>query len=266
MYSIIPCQEKHGSVEENFSILDAPEARVTLQCAFADRHALVADLLLNRRPWPYYSAPFLPLATTCQIHNLETSYTTDATQQLAYYQTSEVTVNYTSKFQDLYAEEIEPTSEYQSVDNTLFRWADGTALSDNTQVGFLRRGLILSKTFFDVLDPLPQEFIDYVGFVNSDTIINSMGFTFTPETLLYCPPHLSRTVRFDSTNAWKLTVRFVYKKPLPSNDTYPGWNTFWNAGNELHERIYVKPNHFGSGRLGGLYTQYEKVPFIGIFF
>lgn len=266
MYSIIPCQEKHGSVEENFSILDAPEARVTLQCDFADRHALVADLLLNRRPWPYYSAPFLPLATTCQIHNLETSYTTDATQQLAYYQTSEVTVNYTSKFQDLYAEELEPTAEYQTIPNSSFRWDSGGAVSEDTPIGFLRRGLILSKTFFDVLDPLPQEFIDYVGFVNSDTIVNSMGFTFTPETLLYCPPHLSRTVRFDSTNAWKLTVRFVYKKPLPSNDTYPGWNTFWNSEQMLHERIFAKPNVFGSGSPGGLYTQYEKVPFIGIFF
>lgn len=266
MYSIIACSEKHGTVQENFSILEAPEASVTLQCDYADRYALVADLLLNRRPWPYYSAAFLPLATTCQIRNIETNYTTDASQQLIYYTTSEVTVNYTSKFQDLYAEELEPTSEFQNVDNTLFRWASGAPLSENTEVGFLRRGLILAKTFFDVLDPLPQEFVDYVGFVNSDTIVNSMGFEFTPETLLYCPPHLSRTVRFDSTNAWQLTTRFVYKKPYPSIDPFPGWNTFWNPTEGLHERIYAKPNAFGSGSLGGLYTQHPKIPFTGVFF
>ena len=266
MYSIIPCQEKHGSVEENFSILEAPEARVTLQCAYADRYALVADLLLNRRPWPFYSAPFLPLATTAQIHNIETNYTTDASQQQIYYVTSEVTVSYTSKFQDLFAEELEPTSEFQTIDNTLFRWQSGAPLSEDTQVGFLRRGAILTKTYYDVLDPLPQEFIDYDGFVNSDTVINSMGFVFTPETLLYVPPHLSRTVRFDSTNAWQLAVRFVYKKPYPSEDPFPGWNTFWNPSTMLHERIYAKPNAFGTGSLGGNYTQHPSAPFTGIFF
>lgn len=267
MYSIIPCQEKHGSVQENFSILDAPEASVTLQCAYGDRYTLVSDLLLNRRPWPYYSAPYSPLATTCQIRNIETNYITDASQQQIYYDTSEVTVHYTSKFQDLYAEELEPTAEYQQIDNNLFRWQNGTPLSENTEIGFLRRGFTLVKTFYDVLDPLPSQLMDYVGCVNSDLFINSMGFIFTPETLLYCPPHLSRTVRFDSTNAWQLTLRFVYKKPIPSNDPFPGWNTFWNPNTQLHERIVCKIQKFGSlvSTLGPYY-QYPLVPFSPVFF
>lgn len=266
MYSIIPCSEKHDSVEENFSVLDAPEARVTLQCDYQDRYNLVSDLLFNRRPWPYYSATFAPLATTCSIVNIATKYTNDSSGQLIYYETSEVTVNYTSKFQDLYSEEIEPTSEYQQIDNKLFRWKSGGPLSEDTEVGFLRRGLILSKTFFDVLDPLPSSLIDYVGYVNSDTVVNSMGFVFTPETLLFVPPHLSRTVRFDSTNAWQVGTKFIYKKPQPSDDPNPGWNTFWNPSTQKHERIVAKPNAFGNNSQPQNYNQYPTRPFIGAFF
>jgi len=266
MYSIIPCAEKHDSLEENFSILEAPEARVTLQCAYADRYALVSDLLLNRRPWPYYTAPFMPLATTCSITNIPGKYTTDATKQAIFYETSEVTVNYTSKFQDLYSEEIEPTSEFQTIDNKLFRWVSGGPLSEDTEVGFLRRGLMLSKTYFDVLDPLPDFLISYVGFVNSDTVVNSMGFVFTPETLLFVPPHLSRTVRFDSTNAWQVGTKFMYKRPFPSDDPNPGWNTFWNPSTQLHERMVVKENMFGFGTPSEPYYQYPLAPFTSVFF
>lgn len=266
MYSIIPCSEKHDSVSEDFSILDAPEARVTLQCDYADRYALVSDLLLNRRPWPYYIAPFVPLATTVQIVNIPGKYTTDASTQLAFYERSELTVNYTSKFQDLFSEEIEPTSEFQSIDNKLFKWQSGGPLSEDTEVGFLRRGLMLSKTYFDVADPLPNFLIDYTGFVNSDTVTNSMGFIFTPETLLYVPPSLSRTVRFDSTNAWQVGTKFMYKRPFPSNDEFPGWNTFWNPATQLHERMISKQNAFGSGSPSEPYFQYPKLPFGGVFF
>ena len=267
MYSIIPCKEKFGSVDENFSILEAPEAKVTLQCDFADRYVLVADLLLNRRPWPYYSGLFMPLATNCSIVNLDTTYTTYASAPVIYYAGySEVTVIYTSKFQDLYSEELEPYTEFQKVPNKSFRWQSGGLLSDEQEVGFLRRGVTLSKTYYDVLDPVSQDFIDYVGFVNSDYVVNSMGFTFAPETLLFTPPHMSRTVRFDSTNAWQLNVKFMYKKPYPSDDPFPGWNTFWNPDTQLHERMVVLPNTFGSGALGGNYIQYPSAPFNGVFF
>lgn len=267
MYSIIPCTEKHDTVEENFSILEAPEARVTLQCDYADRYFLVADLLLNRRPWPYYIAPFVPLATTCSIVNIPGKYATDGSQQLIFYDRSEVTVNYTSKFQNLYSIELEPTTEFQQVDNKLFKWQSGGPLSEDTEVGFLRRGIIVSKTFYDVMDPLVGAILDYVGLVNSDTVFEPLlGFTFTPETLLYTPPHLSRTVRFDSTNAWQIGVKFMYKRPFPSEDANPGWNTFWNPSTQLHERMITKSNAFGSGSPSQPYLQYFKAPFTGVFF
>ena len=267
LYSIIACSEWHDSREENFSILEAPEAHVTLQCAYADRYALVADLLLNRRPWPYYIAPFMPLATSCVIRNIPSKYNTDLTTlQTMNYLQSLVDVRYSSDFQNLYSEELEPTTEFQQVDNKNFRWESGGLLSEDTEVGFMRRGFCLSKTFYDVLDPISANFVDYVGCVNSDTVINSMGLIFTPETLLFTPPHLSRTVRFDSTNAWQINTKLLYKKPFPSDDENPGWNTFWNPDQNIHERLVRKPGAFGSTSFGGLYEQYPTLPFNGFIF
>lgn len=267
MYSVIPCAEKHESREEDFSILEAPEARVTLQCAYEDRYALVTDLLLNRRPWPYYIAPFMPLATSCSISNIPTNYSLfDASGQTMNYLMSEVTVTYTSKFQDLYSEELEHTSEFEKLDPKNFKWQSGNLLSEETEVGFLRRGVTLSKTWYDVLDPLPTFLLNYMNCVNADTCVSSTGFVFTPETLLFTPPHLSRTVRFDSTNAWQVNVKMVYKKPLPSDDPSPGWNTFWNSGKMKHERMIALSGAFGEGSSEQEYVQYQLQPFNGFVF
>lgn len=268
MYSIIPCSEKHGTAEEDFSILEAPEAKVVLQCDYNNRYALVSDLLLNRRPWPYYIAPFMPLATSCSITNIPTGdYTTDSSGQLILYDVSEIAVTYTSKFQDLFSEELEPNTEFQTIDNKNFTWDDDSPLSEGTEVGFMRRGVTLSKTFYDVLDPLSGALLDYIGCVNSDTVVSSTGLIFTPETLLYTPPHLSRTVRFDSTNAWQINCKFIYKKPFPSNDSFPGWNTFWNPSKQTHMRMKSKQMTFGGVvQPASLYYQYQKKPYTGVFF
>lgn len=259
LYSIIPCSEVHDSVEENLSIFDPSSCRVTLQCAWADRYNLVDDLLLNRRPWPWYIAPYVPLATSCSIKNIPSNYTQDG-QGIDYLE-SLVTVEYSSKFSDLFSEEIEPTASMDQYDAKLFTWnnTNNTPLQPNEAPSRLVRGLILSKTYYDILDPLPPELLTYVGCCNSDIYVSTTGLVFEPQTLLYTPPHLQRTVRTDGTRAWQLNVKFQF---MP----YPGWNTFWNPSDQQYEQIRVKQTKWnGVVQPSQIFEPNPPVPFTGVF-
>lgn len=264
LFSIVPCNEVHGTREENLSILDAPECKVTLQCDYLARYDLVTDLLLFQRTWPYFISPYIPRAVSCSITNIPTKYIQD--QQCVVYEQSLVAVTYSSKYPDLFSEELEITNEFQDLDPNDFTWVDGTPLSQGMTPGFLRRGIIISKTFYDVLDPLSPLFIKYAspkgqnggGAVNSDYVTNSMGFVFEPETLLYTPPRLSRTVRFDSTNAWQVNCKLVH------NPT--GWNNFWNQTKIQYMNIKTKANKFGANTPAQIYKPYPPMPFTGFLF
>lgn len=264
MYSIIPCAEKHGSVQEDFSILEAPTASVTLQVEYANRYDLIADLLLNRRPWPFYVAEFVPLATTATIVPIPAQYLPDFSGQVILYTgLVDVTVGYTSKFQDLFSDEIESTANFQTLNANNFVWNDGlnTPLLEGQEPGFLRRGHILARTFYDVLDPLNPAIFDYENCVNEDQVISTMGFVYEPETLLYLPPSgLTRTVRFDSTNAWQVPVKFQYKPP-------PGWNYFFNDQKQQYMQVRTKQSTWNNVSVPSqIYKPFTPVPFNGIFF
>ena len=257
LFSIVPCAEKHGTREEEFSILESPAAKVTLQCDYADRYALVTDLLLNRRQWPFYVAAIIPVAVSAQIEDIPTQYGTDG--QTCTYLQSDITVTYSSKIPTLFSEELEPTAQFQEVDARNFIWANGVPLTQGEAPGFLNRGLSLVRTLYDVLDPLPPQLLSYVGCCNLTQYISSLGLVFEPQTLLYTPPNLSRTVRFTGDNAWQVAMKFMY---MPN-----GWNNFWNASAQQYMQIRSKATKwFGVPVPSSIYEPYPPREFNGVFF
>ena len=59
-----------------------------------------------------------------------------------------------------------------------------------------------------------------MGSVNATTVVSpTIGLSFAPETLLYTPPTLSRSISTDVIEAWRAVLTFQYKAS--------GWNKFW---------------------------------------
>jgi len=231
-YSVVPCAEEHGTAKENFSVIDSPTASVTLRCAWVDRHALVADLLNNQRQWPgFFGYAVVPTAANAVITPFPAKNTTSG--QTIDYDDALVAVNYNTETTDLFSEELEPNVEFSPLDYKQFRWgnANGVPLLEGEAPGRQVRGMNLVRTLFQQ-SSVPSEIFDLVGYVNNAAIADPYwGNTWGAETLLYTPPHLSRTVQSNGNNAWTIILRFSYK-PM-------GWNQFWRAGTQAYSRIFI---------------------------
>lgn len=231
IYSIIACCEEHGSPVEPW----APEGSspsVFLRCTWALRHALVADLLGNRRVWPYGLGADPPVATTAVIR-------TDMSQgivsgQSISYVNAVVEVGYSSSNEE-YSESLEPTAEFITLDYKRFRWGadDGDPIQEGEAPGRLVRTFNLVRSASRVV-AVPITALTLPGAVNDAVYVSALlGLTFPAETLLFQPPQLSRTLTVGGDNAWNMTTKFTYKAE--------GWNTYWRASADppAYERMYL---------------------------
>lgn len=238
-FSPVECYEERGTVSEDASI-EGHTASVTLRTPFAKRYDLVTDLLLYGRPWPYAPVPaYAPFAQTCAIKPALGKQTQAGQGSL--YQDALVTVNYGQKAhevdnagQKIYSEEIEPTVEFQTLDHKQFRWgtAGGDMLLPAEAPGRLIRGFNYVKTFFAVRNPPAVPLLALMGHVNNAQIASELlPFVFEPETLLYAPPHMSRSFSIGGNVAWTVKVKFTFKAE--------GWNKFWRAESGAYEDLIV---------------------------
>jgi len=247
------CAEEAGSMKEDFDDEHGlMKASVTLRCAYADRHALVANIVGNRRPWPKGSPGPVPLASTASIVPVMTPGLASG-DELIVYGESLVTINYNTKIVDQFSESIEPTSEFLTLDHRWFRWSPysgpigiqvGTGSGADTIVftdydppreeeapGRQMRGINFVRTDFNQVT-VPQEIVDYTGCVNSDTVTWSLlGLTSDPETLLYLPPSITTKVDSSNTRKFDITKKFNYN---PN-----GFNKYFRAATGNFQYIYV---------------------------
>jgi hypothetical protein len=249
----IAAREVHASVTENWGA-DEITASVELQLPWANRHALVFDLIGNAREWPHGSFTAKPRAVSAVISPFSAFYTTDGDEELMTYEDAFVTVNYSSaQGEDLLAESLEPTAEFFPLDHKRFRWSavDGDPLAENEAPGKLIRGLNIVRTFFKVA-ALSTDLLDLVGTVNDGALVTPLlGLTFAAETLLYTPPNLSRTIKTDGTGfAWNVTMKHNYKPQT--------WNKFWRSKTEAWEEIV-------DYETGAVYKNYPPEDHSGIF-
>ena len=117
MFSAIPCAEEHPSYGEDAS-LEAWNASATLRCNWADRYALVTDIVGNSRPWPYIAGG--PQAFSASIVPFASAPTAQLGQGMAYPHAL-VSVNYSMEAKNLISESIEPTAEFIKLDYKQFR-------------------------------------------------------------------------------------------------------------------------------------------------
>jgi hypothetical protein len=250
-YSVVSCAEEHATYNEGWAE-DGLDCQATLRCDWANRHALVADILGTPRPWPYGGFVAPPYARSASVVPDETSAAQNG--QGFTYTDALVTVNYTSDQEvDLISESLEPVAEFITLDYKRFRWdsANGEPLIEGEAPGKLVKTLKLVRTHYKLEPPIPVTLLSLVGSVNHVQYNSALlGLSFAAETLLYGAPNLTRTITTAGAKAWDLTLTFTYRPTL--------WNKFWRAKTELYERIY----HV----YGGLYYMYPLNDFSDFLF
>jgi len=235
LYSVVDCAEEYAAEDENFDIntLDIT-ATAQVRCAYASRHALISDVLINRYPFPKASDlgnPPRAYAASCKP--VKGTYTT--TGQSADYVDALVTIKYSTKHLEAYSEELEPTAEFLKQDHRLFKWADnGDPLLEGEAPGKKMNGMNLARTIFRANPPLPPSLLTLPGYCNAGAYASAtLGLTFASETLLFGQPKISRTIRVDGAGMqFKVAMRFTFKSQ--------GWNKFWRAKTQAWTRILLK--------------------------
>lgn len=255
IYSLIDCSEEHTTVGENFTLESGMAASVMLRCNWADRHALVEDILGGGRVYPNTGFLNPPLAASAAIKPAPTNY--GVTGQSIDYVHALVTVNYSNEVEktgtDLVSESLEPTIEFLTEDYRRFRWsaADGDPLLEGEAPGRQFHSLNLVRTLYNVVS-MPAAVRTAIGGVN-DAVYNSalLGLTWNAEELLYHPPNLSRVIKTDGIAGWTLTMKF--------SDKPEGWNKYWRAKTQTWEAIFLADG-------GGEYKSYPPKSFASILF
>lgn len=235
-YSSIDCAEVKDSADEKYDDdRGVMSASVTLMCAWANRHLLVADVCGSRRPWPGGAAAIVPVAQTASIKPHPSQGTVASGSQQINYDQALVTINYSTKLADLISESIEPTSEFITLDHRLFRWGsgNGTPLREEEAPGLLVRGMNLVRNEMDVDEgDIIADLFDLVGSVNIAPYVSSLlNRTFAEGTLLYAPPTINRKVDSLNTAKYDVTKKFTIK----SND----WNAYFRPLTGTYDNIYL---------------------------
>ena len=228
----IACYEEAGSRKESWKNTSMTGS-VVLDCAWADRYALMADIMGTPRAWPGCAAA---IATQFDIDPDGTLQigTTDGSDMI--YEGAVCSITYsTDESQDLWDESIEPNVEFITLDHKRFTWtnAKGPQLQENEAPGRQQFSTALVRTLKKVEPPLPAGLLTHVGKTNSAAYTSSLlGLTFGRGTLLFMPSSLNRTVKNDGSRAFDVKVSFSYN---PN-----GWNTFFRAETQRYETIWDK--------------------------
>lgn len=226
---VVACSEEHVSYSENFTLEDW-SASVVLRCAWASRHALVADIVGNRRAWPHSGYGVVPLAQSAAVKPDGAAYI--EVGQACSYSDALVTINYGTKQLDLVAESLEPQVEFRTLDYRQFRWGagDGDPLIEAEAPGKLIRGLSLVRTHYH-LSSIHASILTLPGSCNDAAYASTLlGLTFDEETLLFAPGPMNRTITTAGSKGWNVQLKFMFKAS--------GWNKFWRAKTEDWEEIY----------------------------
>lgn len=209
-------------------------ASVTLRCNWDDRHALVADICGNRRPWPKGSASAVPLASRASIRPFISPHDSNAQDgETIKYKHALVTIEYSTLIVDSYAESIEPNVESITLDHRWFRWGAGNGMLLREEEAPARqvRSVSYTRTDFNLLT-IPTAYVNLIGYCNSDSVSFSLlGLTADVETLLYLPPQISTKVDSTNTRKFDCVRKFQYNPET--------WNSFYRALTGTYQKLYL---------------------------
>ena len=244
------------------------EGKVTLRCAWEDRHDIVENIFLNELVWPYWpESQWLPktfsIKPAPQIRTVA-----GASAEMNTYLLADIEITFGAGNQEfgapstgapgggsdievVYYETYRPSGEMLKLPPALagkwqFRWGAIKTNSDPLTNEEAPTRLIIGLDYvirWVGLEEVPEAFFDSVDHVNSNEITTSAGKTFDPETLLCQSPEISRTVTTAAAEPlWDVEARFSYRKD--------GWNKFWSPQHAAFREIYVyKPFDDPTGTL-----------------
>jgi hypothetical protein len=233
-YSDVPCAEEQGTASEQYDEeTGLLSAEVTLRCAYADRHALAADVCGNRKPWPKGGFGLTPRATRAAIRMDMSAGGVEG--QILLSADALVTVYYSTKNEDIITESLEPTNEFVGLDFRLFRWAAGNGdhLTEEEAPGRLIRYVNFVRTELYVQPPLNPALLSLMGTCNDAPITSTMlfGLSFARETLLFAPPTINRKISALGAQQYDVVKKWSYN-PV-------GWNKYFRQKTGQYAKIYV---------------------------
>jgi hypothetical protein len=250
-FSVINCDQVDHSAAEDY-LPGAVAASANLICDWNDRYALVDDLLLNRRQWPFFTVPTL-IAKTAKITALPTKGTT-ATQIISY-QKAIVAVKYATLDAEeekdeedgapndgvVVTDSIKPAAEFITQDPRNFTWEtapEGASLgappmpvTEGQAPGMLIHTHTLSRVLGRVLN-IPASILTLPGSVNAVAYTsNQLGLTYPAETLMFGIPSITFEHLANGVTTKKLTLEFSYK---PNT-----WNKYYRPDKLVWEHMMV---------------------------
>ena len=237
IYSSIGCCEVDGTRKETRTATGDLDVTVDLNCAYADRYLLCSDLFGSGRPYPYDTGALCISAEVAVWGDGATS------SQSIDYSTATVTAKYSNKVNkkaqtnaggQLYADTIEPSVEFITLDHTRFKWnsASGDVLKESEAPGRQMYSIAFTRTLYKVASGVPAYCLDYIGKCNASYFYSSMlGLTFPAETLLFMPTVSNRSVTTDGSPGWDVVLKWSYKPET--------WNKFWRSKTQAYEAIYM---------------------------
>lgn len=241
-FSTVACSEIHGTREEGLSYKGGPTAKVSLECAYADRFLLREDLI-NNGYWPYTSdGGYAPRCQSVTVRPEPTTYEQDG--QAITYETAVLDVDYSydqsagsnsgggaGGGRQLYTETFENQLELLEL-KMKDVWintdpADQATLPGNPGPGrkkiktlpaFREYSMSLRRVYYNWVS-VPSTFVTLLNTVNNaEVTFPSIGIPYPKETLLFLPRSSNRSVSTDGTAGYTVSVDFIYKKET--------WNKF----------------------------------------
>lgn len=241
--------EQDGSPKEQLT-MDGPAMQRILVCAWADRHALMGELVGNTATFGTSGAAILCRTASSVPMGGKNS----GTGSVAAYEKAIITADYPCQkgsgpetvSGNLLSESLEPTLEFLTMPYTEYQWtsaADGPELTAEEAPVKPLPGLEYLLTRYNQ-SSIPTAVMSLCGTCNASAWTcktpGLTGITFPAQTLLFQPPTLSRTIQANGTFVWTVTYRLTFKPNYDEGGTARGWNWFWRASENKMSQIYKK--------------------------
>lgn len=119
-------------------------------------------------------------------------------------------------------------------------WTTGNRVGEDAAPGVLR-SMMTWRVTIHKLAIIPSAVKDLPGLTNCAAVTAiTTGFVYQPETLLYLgPTEMVRDFTVTGALAWRLGLEFIHKDLGADGDDRRGWNHFDQPGQALPQRIYL---------------------------
>jgi len=167
-----------------------------------------------------------------------------------------------------FEESIDGTMEFLTIDNQKFWWhsneSDTSVLQTELVTG--KEAAALQMFGFDwVLEyqdvqVLPN-YSGLIGKVNDAEVVSqTLGYTFAPETLLFHPPSLRRTVTNTGTSGWNMRLALSFRQNTWNKFYWPNWQEFESAWSGESSKIESPWNYIVNDAVAGYVSPYKPYP------